>query len=209
MARNEALARLDAEELAECAEAAGCRVLGRSMLDDGEEVWPVFELDCGDNARAIRFLDRAADLDAGRAEVRDLALRLRAEHPTAMEFGKAVQAFVKSAVAFVREVRETFQNTLYTLRRRAGDCDDHARAVVALTRAAGHVAHLVGVKNGRGRIAHVAPLVHDGRAWRWAETTVDAFFGEHPRAAALRLGVANRRPDLWSTRRARPASARP
>ena len=61
--------------------------------------------------------------------------------------------------------------------------------------AAGGKARIVGVPNSRGRVAHVAPQAfHDG-AWHWAETTVDAAFGEHPRIAARRLGL-NRRPDV-------------
>lgn len=41
----------------------------------------------------------------------------------------------------------------------------------------------------------VAQLCVDGRC-QWAETTVDAFFGEHPLAAASRLGLLDEREDL-------------
>jgi transglutaminase-like putative cysteine protease len=196
------LVKLAGDELAASAVRAGCRVLARTTLDDGSVTWPVLELDCGDNAHAIRFLNEAAAHDTSMAEVRDLSLRIRDAHPDARAFLEAVQAFVKAAVRFVREARETFQHTLYTLRRRAGDCDDHARAVAALALAGGETARIVGVPNAHGKVGHVATAVFvDGR-WCWAETTIDARFGEHPRAAARRLGIGHARPDIWSDRRA-------
>jgi transglutaminase-like putative cysteine protease len=177
------------DELAEAAQASGCRVLSRSTFDDGATKWPVLDLECADNANAIRYLNHAATIDTQAPDVRDLALRLRRAHFAPEAFGRAVQAFVQAAVRFVREARETFQHTLYTLRRGAGDCDDHARVVAALTRGAGLRAQIVGVANKEGRTTHVAPLVFDGSNWRWAETTIAARFGEHPRDAARRLGV--------------------
>jgi transglutaminase-like putative cysteine protease len=194
------LEKLAGDELASCAEHAGCRVLARTTLDDGTTRWPVLELECGDNTNAIRFLNEAAAHDTTSPEVRDLALRLRRAHPDARGFLAAVQAFVRASVRFVREARETFQHTLYTLRRRAGDCDDQARAVAALALAGGEKARVVGVANPSGKVGHVAPVVFVDGAWRWAETTIDALFGEHPRAAAKRLGIGHR-PDIWCERR--------
>lgn len=193
------LAAVAGNDLARAAERAGCRVVARGTLRDGGRTWPVVEMECPDNAAAIRFLNEAAPLDASDPEVRDLALRLRRAHPELVAFLRAVQAFVKAGARFLREARETFQHTLYTLRRRAGDCDDHARAVVALAVAGGAKGRVVGVANSQGKVAHVAPVVFDGTRWQWAETTIDASFGEHPRAAARRLGVI--RPDIWSERR--------
>jgi transglutaminase-like putative cysteine protease len=181
----------DTRELARVADSTGCRVLTRSRLDMGDgSSLPVLELECGDNRTAIRFLNAAAHKDTGDPEVRDLALRLLAAHPD--ELPQAVHLFVKLCVRFVREKTETFQHTSYTLRRRGGDCDDHARCVAALVLAGGGNARIVGVPNSKGRVAHVAPqAVHNG-AWHWAETTVDAAFGEHPRLAARRLGLRQR-----------------
>jgi transglutaminase-like putative cysteine protease len=201
MPPNNARLQLAARELAEVAEGAGCRVLAHSTLDDGTRVWPVIEMECDDNAGAVRYLNDAAEHDAADPELRDLALRLGAAHTTPAALGEAVQRFVKATVRFVRETRETFQHALYTLKRGAGDCDDHARAVTALVRGAGHPGRLVGVKNSAGKMAHVAPLVGvDGR-WIWAETTCDARFGEHPRSAAKRLGLTHARTDLFGERR--------
>ena len=181
-------------ELAEAAAGAGCRVLARSTFRDSESVWPVLELECGDNSHAIGFLNAAAMHDTTAPEVRDIALRLRRAHPDTLGHLKAVHAFVQAAVRFVREARETFQHTLYTLRRRGGDCDDHARAVAALAIAGGAKARVVGVPNAKGKVGHVAAQLFDGKRWWWSETTVAARFGEHPRAAAQRLGLV--RPDI-------------
>jgi hypothetical protein len=65
--------------------------------------------------------------------------------------------------------------------------------VAALAMAGGLKAGVVGVPNSQGAVGHVAPVIHDGSGWHWAETTVDAAFGEHPRAAAKRLGLQHRR----------------
>ena len=188
--------RREPGDLAEAATAAGCQVLARRTFRDGQDRWPVLELACADNAGAICFLNEAAALDTTRPEVRDLALRLRAAHPRPVDYLKGVHAFVHASVRFVREARETFQHTLYTLKRRAGDCDDHARAVAALALAGGAKARIVGVPNAKGHVSHVAPQVHDGARWWWAETTVAAHFGEHPRAAAKRLGLVKTRTDI-------------
>ncbi len=127
--------QLAGDELARAAESAGCRVLARGVHNDGGASWPVLELECADNAQAIDFLNRAASLDAGHPDLRALALWIRRAHGAPLDYAQAVQAFVKAVVRFVREVRETFQHALYTLKHRAGDCDVHARAVVALARA--------------------------------------------------------------------------
>ncbi len=197
----DAATALAAGDLKSAAEGAGCRVVSATTMTDGARTWPVLTLECGDNAGAIRFLNRAAELDAGDPTVRDLALRLHAAHPN--DFAPAVQAFVQRSVRFLREARETFQHALYTLSHAGGDCDDHARTVVALLRAVGERAQIVGVPNSRGQIVHVAPIVWDGKGWKWVETTVRAAFGEHPRAAAKRLGLLGTRTDLndWHTRR--------
>lgn len=102
-------------------------------------------------------------------------------------FGRSVQRNVQQQIRFVREPRETFQSARVTMRAKAGDCDDHARLVHALNRAAGARSRLLYfVKDGQP--VHVAPQVHLGSAgWQWQETTIPARFGEHPRSAFTRL----------------------
>jgi transglutaminase-like putative cysteine protease len=184
---------LASRELEELAKRAGCRVISRSTTTGSAGSYPVLELECGDNETAIRFLNAAARHDAWHPDVRDLALRLKKKYPEPPELARAVHAFGKASLRFVREPNEVFQHTLYTLHHRGGDCDDHARCVSAIAMAGGLKARVVGVRNSRGAIGHVAPVIHDGEGWRWAETTVDAGFDEHPKAAAKRLGLTQRR----------------
>jgi transglutaminase-like putative cysteine protease len=173
------------------AEAHGCRVLSASEVTVDGRTYPVLELDCGTNERAVAFLGSAARLyNAHDPEIRMLALTIARAHPAAI--GRAIHAFVKVGVRFVREKRETFQHARLTLRMRAGDCDDHARCVAALATAAGLKARIEPVRNTRGAISHVCAQLFEGGAWRWAETTIDAEYGEAPRDAAKRLRVQNR-----------------
>jgi transglutaminase-like putative cysteine protease len=167
------------------------RALARSLC-------PILRLH-EESADAIAYLNGAAARDASRPEILALARRIRSAYSGDEAFARAVQTLVKASVSFVREARETFQHARQTLRRRAGDCDDHARAVVALARAGGGKGRLIGFPNARGILEHVAPLLWDGRRFRWAETTMDARFGEFPSAAARRLGVE--RAGLWAERR--------
>jgi hypothetical protein len=203
--RSAAPARGERDDLSlrRLAEEVGCRVLDEGTMEILGTRWPFASLECGTNERAIRLLNLLAARDATHPRVRAVGQELRAAYPHASALAAAVQRFVKVSVAFVREVRETFQHTLLTLHRRAGDCDDQARAVVAIALAAGLDARVVGVPNRDGKVGHVAPLVFDGARWLWAETTVDAQLGEHPRAATQRLRV--NRADIWAERRASAA----
>jgi hypothetical protein len=181
------------------AEEAGCQVKGEGTMEILGHKWPFASLECGNNERAIRLLNLLAARDATHPRVRALGQELRAAYVSTGALLAAVQRFVKVSVALVREMRETFQHTLLTLHRRAGDCDDHARTVAAIALAAGIEARVVGVPNRDGKVGHVAPLLFDGARWLWAETTVDAQLGEHPRAATQRLRVV--RADIWADRR--------
>lgn len=119
-----------------------------------------------------------------------------------------LHALVKKRVRFVPEKGEVFQSPATTLALGYGDCDDSARLLVAVARAAGFPARLVYFLD-RGQPAHVAAAISAGSLpWgagstlssaargglRWAEATIDARFGEDPFAACRRLGI--RRPDL-------------
>jgi hypothetical protein len=174
---------------------AGCvvRSLGIRQTAFGPRV--VGEVDCPDGWGAARMLLAAAIEDARSPGARDLALRLRREAPTDAEYARAVHRFIKDRVRFVREHGEVFTAPGYTLAAGAGDCDDHARAAIALALAGGIGAQLGLLHNGDGP-AHAAPvLCVDGRC-NWAETTVDAAFGEHPLRAAERLGLLKSRSDI-------------
>jgi len=199
-------------ELRELARECGCTVL-ESTTAAGR---PRLVLDCKTNESAICYLGGLARRDAQDPEVLALAAKLardlRAElgrEPSTAELATRVARFVRERVSFVREKDERFQPPLYTLELGQGDCDDHARMVAALLTAAGCDARIVGVANAQGNLSHVAAQVRDPRhasGWPFIETTINAgadyrpdngaHYGEHPRAAALRLGAAKKRTDI-------------
>jgi transglutaminase-like putative cysteine protease len=115
------------------AQEVGCRVLDEGTMEILGQRWPFASLECGNNERAIRLLNLLAARDATHPRVRSLGEELRAAYPNGAAFLAAVQRFVKVAATFVRETRETFQHTLLTLHRRAGDCDDHAVGAPSLS----------------------------------------------------------------------------
>lgn len=107
---------------------------------------------------------------------------------------RAAHAWVRDNVRFVPEAIETFKSPGRTLRE-GGDCDDSARVLVSMARAAGLKARyrpITQCKAGVCEKTHVAAQIHDGRGWHWAETTIDAEFGEHPLVAYRRLRRAGR-----------------
>jgi hypothetical protein len=110
----------------------------------------------------------------------------------------ALLSFVQQTVAYTDEETETFMSPAFVLSSGAGDCDDSARAYVAIARAAGWQARLVYFLQG-GQPAHVAAQVVDpvSGAWTWAETTIAARYGEAPFAALARLGIP--RADIGGT----------
>lgn len=154
------------------------------------------EVECAHGWSAARLLVRLAAEDAQHKYVRELAAPLAALHPSAR--AAALHAWVRARVRFAPEQGEVFVSPAALLRAGVGDCDDHARTVIALAIAAGIPARLALLSRDGRTPSHAVAQLHDGAAWRWAETTVAANFGEHPIAAARRLGVASRRADLAS-----------
>jgi Transglutaminase-like superfamily len=121
---------------------------------------------------------------------------------------ETAHAFVQARVRFEPEEEETFQTPTATFTRGAGDCDDSSRALLALAAVAGIPGRYVYFLQD-GQPAHVVAQLWDGPvpegelpadspSWQWAETTIDADFGEHPFAAYARLGKGPR-PDLDGT----------
>jgi len=190
-----------AEEMASvrrAAQRAGCVVRELAIQQTSMGPRAVGKLTCRDGWGAARLLLAQAIEDSETAGARDVALALRRDNPRDEDFARAVHAYVKRNVAFVREQGEVFTGSAYTLGMRGGDCDDHARLVYALARAGGLGAVLAFLHCDppEDEPTHaVAQLCVDGRC-QWAETTVDAFFGEHPLAAAGRLGLLDEREDL-------------
>jgi transglutaminase-like putative cysteine protease len=181
--------------MAELAGATGNTITRSFTAPDGTAA---YALDCPTMAARIRLLDELARFDAERDPVViHLARTARAEieklHPEDPKWATAaaLHQFVKTNVRFVPEAGELFQPSDYTLKVGIGDCDDSARLLVALLRAAGLQARLMTLGAPPTHVS--AGFHHDQVGWVWLETTIDARPGEHPLNAARRLGVTVRR----------------
>jgi hypothetical protein len=147
---------------------------------------------CPDNPATFRFLLEIAALDVTDPLARSVGLEVFRAHPKKTETKEraaAVMQWVRTNVRYIREPKETFQSPSYTIRSGAGDCDDHANLVHAIARNAGLPARVVPLWKD-GQIRHAVSQVAIDDAWTWAETTVRAKLGEHPRAAVRRLKAA-------------------
>lgn len=152
---------------------------------------PAYLLNLRRHKDKIPLLDALSWFDAGDARVRRVAEYLTA--PTLGDSALAVEALhrtVRDGVQFVAEPVETFQHTLRTLETCRGDCDDSARALVALARSLGIEARLATLGSPPRHV--FAMLSHRDRGWVCAETTLAAELGEHPLAAHARIGGVER-----------------
>lgn len=177
---------------------AGCVV--RELAVQRTSLGPraVGRVECPDGWAAARMLVEESAEDARTPEAHAIASELRTQAPDDESFARAVQTFVKSRVRFEREKGEIFQGIAHTLSVGFGDCDDHARLAYAIAVAGGLPTVMAFLHHGGAgaQPSHaVAQLCPNGRAY-WAETTIDADFGEHPLTAAARLGLVNARDDL-------------
>lgn len=155
-------------------------------------------LECRDGWAAAQLLLALSEEDAATNGAIALAASLR-RGASDEAYAREVHAFVKRHVRFEREVGEIFQSGAYTLNQGVGDCDDHFRLVYGLAVAGGIRSDLgilhhgtVGVPVDDQGPAHAAALL----LGKWAETTVNAFFGERPNDAAARLGLTTKRSDI-------------
>ena len=175
-------------------QGAGCRVIERVDLYDGHTA---FEVDCGTHSRKVDLLSDLAEADADLPDLRRIAEDVTAGSADDTERAVALHRFVIDTVGFVKEKRETFSPTLRTLEIGQGDCDDSARALMALLRAMDIPARLETLppRASGGVPLHVAAQAQIGGQWKWLETSIDAWPGEHPLQAAKRLGI-HARPEL-------------
>lgn len=181
------------EDLYAAARRASCRVT--HAYSGGAHAAALIE--CPDGWAAARMLTALAESDVLRPDVQQLALMLRVAAPSDEAFARQVQAFVKANVRFEREKGEVFTGPAVTLGAGFGDCDDHARLVYALAKAGGIDARMALLfKRGAPGPSHAVAQLGVSGAWWWAETTVDALFGEQPFDAAKRLGLLAEREDI-------------
>ena len=185
---------LSALETERHARAAGCSVLRTHDLGDGVRAW---DLDCHEHGNKVALLEELAESEAQLPGIRRLAEDVTAGATTDAERAADLLGYVQNHVSFAGELRETFNGVARTLEIGQGDCDDSARALLALLRSLAIPARLETLPaRATGRPPHhVAAQVQLGGAWHWLETTVRAEPGEHPLDAARRLGVQTR-PDL-------------
>lgn len=183
------------------ARVGGCAV-SRLQIAPGKPPRVLGSVDCRDGWGAAWLLLALAEEDAKTPGARRLAASIRARAPSSDAFARAVHAFVKARIRFAPEDGEIFQSGAYTLATGVGDCDCHARLVYALAKAGGLDARMGILHHGedapeedRGP-AHAAAMLMPRGFPQWAETTVDARFGEPPNDAARRLGLKSAREDM-------------
>lgn len=120
-------------------------------------------------------LDRAAQRDAQEPIVRALAARLR--DPRDPRRGTLARAWRWLPTIYVAESDgDRWQRTMLTLQRRAGDCEDWAIVLAAVSKAAGLDARIATMP---GHVVVAVPVAsehphahpHGGRAWLFLEST--------------------------------------
>jgi hypothetical protein len=212
-----------AADFGRLARGTGARLEGLEpvVLPDGTEVLSA-RYSYADPWAAPRLLKRFADDDAhdplvhawsrailaatARARGEDLAgPELSPELERA--YARAIHKNVQRQIKFLPEPLETFQSARTTMALGAGDCDCHARLVYSLARSGGLPARMRFFELDDQPV-HVVDAI--GPDLAWAETTLDARFGEHPHAALRRLSAAGRRrrrPDLRGLAGLMPAHA--
>ena len=169
---------------------AGGRVVRAETRTTGRVERPGLELEFRDNPNAVQFLNGLARLDSTYEPFLTLGAKFvetqRRQNLTRLALACKVHDFCKTILRYQPESEETFRSPAITLSMGAGDCDEHAVLLVTLALASGLEAECVGVsiRPGQG-ISHVCATAEG----YWAETTIDARFGEHPIAAAKRLGI--------------------
>lgn len=176
---------------------AGCTTLKRVVMYDGHTA---FDVDCHTHRAKVGMLEALAEADASLPDVRRRAEDVTAGARSDAERAERLHAYVQRTVSFAAEPRETFSGTMRTLRIGQGDCDDSARSLMALLRAMGLRARLetLPLRATGTDPVHVAAQVDLGGGWQWLETSIAASPGEHPIAAARRLGITMR-PELAGT----------
>jgi hypothetical protein len=195
-----------AEDLERAAAAAGAVLLSTEMvrLRDGswtisgrfgfDDPWAAARLLC-----ILREEDRDdPDVQAWARLIWDETARAHGIDPrdprVADAFLEAVHENVKHWIAFAPEEGEQFQSARTTMIEGVGDCDCHAGLVHALVRAASLPSEIRFFEQDDEPVHAVAAI---GALGHWAETTIDADYGEHPQAAYQRLGLeAGDRPDI-------------
>lgn len=180
-------------EVRAAVERAGCRVLElrKSQTEFGSYWYGKHA--CPTNPHTFKLLLEIARLDEGDPVARELGLRFFRQYPRDPKArAEAIHAWIKDAVWYIREPKETFQSPEYTVKSQAGDCDDHAILLNAIAKNAGLTSRIVPLRRPNGEVKHAVGQVMIDGLWSFAETTVDAEFGEAPYDAVRRLRLGGR-----------------
>lgn len=188
------------EDIQRAIEATGCKVRPDPARGG------FYSVDCPSFAARAELVSALAWRDAlhdgaVRALAMGLAYPLADKRPESL--ARCIHRAVRDRVHYVGEAGDIIQDPIATWDFAMGDCDCHARLVLALLRSLGVECELVGFTSGRTamRPNPAGPEIqHAVACWQrapgefiWLETTLpDAEFGEHPIAAAERL-FADRR----------------
>ena len=205
MTTTDAAAILDPATMARIADRCGCTV---ERVQRWDSLVPgragiAYELRCQKHLDKLKMLDLLAWNEAKRdAQLQEFALLCsRAAGRDPLRQARYIHRLVRDGIRFIREPRERFADSWWTLQLGQGDCDDKARLVVALGRALRLPARFVPLmlkeeQFGPNVPGHVCAQfgfpVQQPKVWVWAETTLKAEWGEEPRAARRRLGAEHR-----------------
>lgn len=175
--------------------------ISRPSIRVGESEFDAATIQIDSNEQAIQLLNQWASFEAtspfvlktAKATVTSPIVTTAPLGTVSLRIATAYHAMIRDGISYAPEAIETFRSPEATMTLGAGDCDDHALLFTALCLASGVPARVVGLKNASGAITHaVGQAYHrDDRVsdpyWHWAETTVKAEYGEHPKEAVRRL----------------------
>lgn len=106
---------------------------------------------------------------------------------------KALHAFVRDRIRYVRDVRdvETLQIPDATLRIGAGDCDDKSLLLASMLESIAHPSRFVAIGFKPDDFEHVYVETRIGNAWVSLETTEPVELGWTPKGVVSRMVVHN------------------
>jgi hypothetical protein len=202
------------EQIQRAIQSTGCQ------LRADPERGGYYQADCPSYQARAKIVDLLAWKDAlYDGNVHELAHAITADLPTLdpESVARRVHQVIRDQIRYAGEAGDMIQHPIQTWNQRAGDCDCHARLVLALLRSLGVDCDFCGFENDEKTDAPGGPFVdHAVAMWRrnpgdfvFMETTVPgAEFGEHPQAAFRRLFTQQPEPPAGFWRRMRRGMGR-
>lgn len=177
------------ERIAELARLCGGRVLRDRPMASGERTQTVAFTTHADK---VLFFAALAAEHSRDPDIIALSRSIVACTQDKSEGGRilALHRFVTDEIQHIGESIETVPNARQVAIDGCGDCDCTAVLLMALLLAIGHTACLMPLGNPPRHVC--AGVAYQGN-WHPLETTFNALPGEHPLAAAARLGITARK----------------